>query len=388
MDEKNSLQNLQFLRNLRDETFKNIISDGGFTQDTFLRFYEDTGELAPWSYLLAPSALLVAYSSLTGRQLTPLYSEIGRSYQNQSNNSTSNKKPPELSDWVKTAKKEETEFEKRRKDKRLKDLSGPHLFSVPGWVQFLAKEDEGRRREKSGEYLDPTLEEDEKVGSFSSVVKESLEKLIKIEYVLNLEVETTFSRNYQHLEDEIKELPSTQKGKKLYVTSLRWKHLSQNKAEQLFKFIYERLPELYSGQFNQEKMKYEVHNNKEGIHEPVKSLEDAMDLATLPGTIAKVDTPKINLYLKKNGSYGVELSFLGTKKLIKECVAAKVQELVSDFYLQKLEKELEIRKSERPELKETEAPIKEAPLEVITKTLPYYLTSLQVYLTPPLTATP
>lgn len=171
------------------------------------------------------------------------------------------------------------------------------------------------------------------------------------DYVPGLAVWTTSPDRYQRLENTsrkiiVEDSPCTPVSKtspaparpayseRLYVSYLEWSGLNYEKAVSAFKKFYELLSD----------KKIELHNNKKNLHQEASSLDAAVkEVSPETGTIAKIDSPRVNLYLKPNASYHIRIDVLGTKEEIL-AFARKLEGAIQEIYLQEKESALKPRK--------------------------------------------
>lgn len=268
MVEHTSLRKL----NLAGPDLVTRIVSQGFTPNNYHNFTEQIGRAPTYRELVAPSHLLVDLESdlETHGQLSDLYPVIGR------------------------------------------NLTQDLLFyfrNCPGWLHFQTAQ-----KEKS----------------LTQVVKTSIEELNrprkknqKKSYMFGLDIWTTSPSKYQRPEivEEKKTLPSKKDRQGMYVTSLDWSQLTFEQASCAFRSIYNQLS----------KKKLEVHNNSSHLHQEVKDLEEAVQLVAEGKAIAKIDTPRINVYLKPNSTYHVRVDLLGTQEEIFKMVK-EIEEIARELY--------------------------------------------------------
>lgn len=136
-----------------------------------------------------------------------------------------------------------------------------------------------------------------------------------------LDVWATSSNKYQRPENIPKEIYD--KNHRKYVSCFELSHLEFEQANQPFKAIYNSL---------EERKKLQVHKNSENLHCNVTDLEEAVNAVLSRESIAKIDSNKVNVYLKKNHQYHLRIDILGNQP---EIVASinKLQVVLAETYI-------------------------------------------------------
>lgn len=144
----------------------------------------------------------------------------------------------------------------------------------------------------------------------AGAVEESIKNLNKSRlYVPGMAIETITPSAYRRLENiERPRLEDeTETGSRVYITKIDLFDLSYQQAKAGLKDFYCFL----------DPDRIEVHNNRSRVHNRVNNVEVA-STAALNGSIVKLDSPDVNVYLKPNASYHLRIDIKGTKNKIKE----------------------------------------------------------------------
>ena len=142
------------------------------------------------------------------------------------------------------------------------------------------------------------------------------------EYMPGIRIHTVSPKKYQRPENVSTEVPDTStSGERHYVTSLDFSAFNFSDAADFFMHVYDLLPEHH----------VESHNNAAQVHERGVALADAFHKTAQHGNITKVDSARMNVYLKPNSSFHVRVDILGTKDEIEEEVM-KLEEIAKLVY--------------------------------------------------------
>jgi len=281
MDEHNSIKKLNVGSLERLSTVRTVVDEGFRSPETYAVFREQFGRDPKTHELGCPSYLVAELDTTEPRlrkdpQLRSLYPKLG---------------------------------------KKLTQNPDFYFENCPGWLHFQT----AQNKKNLMEVVEGALDELEQTGRNTSCEQN---------YMFGLKVCATQPRKYQRLENvEIEELANEQGNQKLYVGSLDWNQLSYEEASYAFSLFYDLLSE----------KKLETHHNKKHIHQDVATLEDALTQVVNTGAIAKIDSPRVNVYLKPNSSYHIKVDILGTKEEILAFVQ-NVEEVMTGMYEQKKKK--------------------------------------------------